>query len=207
MTDTAEHRRQQKKGRFTFLSIVGIYAITLSAAWIWVQNTDRFHIESTTNNGNLIQPPFPVSLDDGIELDGFAAEDALRRIWTLVYVTGNQCDVVCLDRLYKLRQTRLALGPQRMERVQGLFLHRGDFSAETAATLAEQHQGLLVKDLAHTRRISEALAALYGSDYASLGHIYLIDPFGNLMMQYDGDSSPYAIKKDLKHLLKVSRAG
>ena len=199
--------QKQRKGRFTFLSIVGIYAITLSVAWVWSQNTDVFQITETSNKGTLIEPPRPISLDDSIELEGFAAEDTLRRIWTLIYVTNDQCDTVCLDRLYKLRQTRLALGPQRMDRVQGLFLHRGEFAADTQAVLERDHNGLMIYDIAETNRIRGALTELHGENFASKGYIYVVDPFGNLMMQYDGDTSPYAIKKDLKHLLKVSRAG
>lgn len=197
----------RKRGRIIFLSIVGIYAFTLSVAWIWSANTDKFQITETSNKGNLIQPPRPVSLDDSIELEGFAAEDTLRRIWTLVYVTDNSCDARCQDRLYRLRQTRLALGPQRLDRVQGLFLHNGEFSAETQAVLERDHHGLMIHQLSQTKRIHAALTELYGSDYANLGYIYVVDPFGNLMMQYDGETSAYSIKKDLKHLLKVSRAG
>jgi hypothetical protein len=204
---SSENAPNQKRGRLIFLTIVGIYAVTLSVAWIWSQNTDRFEITETTNKGTLIEPPRPISLDDSIELEGFAAEDTLRRIWTLIYVTDNRCDTVCLDRLYKLRQTRLALGPQRMDRVQGLFLHNGEFAAETQAVLEADHNGLMIHQLADTNRIRNALTELYGEGFETLGHIYLVDPFGNLMMQYDGDTSPYAIKKDLKHLLKVSRAG
>lgn len=207
MTETTNNPKQQKKGRRVFLSIVGIYAITLTVAWVWSQNTDTFAIEETSNKGNLIEPPRPVSLDDSIELEGFAAEDALRRIWTIIYVTDTSCDTVCLDRLYKLRQTRLALGPQRMDRVQGLFLHNGEFGLETQAVLERDHNGLMIHQLADTNRIRTALTELYGEGFEGLGHIYVVDPFGNLMMQYDGDTSPYAIKKDLKHLLKVSRAG
>lgn len=206
MTDT-NTPNTRNRGRLILLAIIGIYASTLTVAWVWSSNTEKFTITETSNKGNLIQPARPISLDDSIELEGFAAEDALRRIWTLVYVTDNSCDEVCQDRLYRLRQTRLALGPQRLDRVQGLFLHRGDFSPETQAVLTRDHHGLMIHDLANTQRISTTLTELYGPDFATLGYIYVVDPFGNLMMQYDGDTSAYSIKKDLKHLLKVSRAG
>ena len=37
--------------------------------------------------------------------------------------------------------------------------------------------------------------------------IYLIDPFGNLMMRFSPELSPKSMLKDVKHLLKVSRIG
>lgn len=206
MTDSTKDINQTR-GRIILLVIIGIFAIPLAAAWIWSANTDQVKPAGTTNKGTLIDPPRPISLDDSIELEGFAAEDTLRRIWTLIYVANNDCDSRCQDRVYRLRQVRMALGPQRMDRVQGLLLNRGPFSESTQAFLEKEHFGLMVEDLNNTQRINDALTELFGAEFESLGHIYLVDPFGNLMMQYDGETSAYSIKADLKRLLKVSRAG
>jgi len=204
---TKQSTPSQNKGRITLLIIIGIFAIPLAVAWIWSANTDQFQPSGTTNKGTLIEPPRPISLDDSIELAGFAAEDPLRRIWTLIYVANQDCDSQCQDRIYRLRQVRMALGPQRMDRVQGLLLNRGPLSAATQAVLDKDHQGLMVADLNQTQRINNALNDLFGSEFEQLGQIYLVDPFGNLMMYYSGEASAYSIKADLKRLLKVSRAG
>lgn len=204
---TKQSTPSQNKGRITLLIIIGIFAIPLALAWIWSANTDQFQPSGTTNKGTLIEPPRPISLDDSIELAGFAAEDQLRRIWTLIYVANQDCDSQCQDRIYRLRQVRMALGPQRMDRVQGLLLNRGPLSAATQAVLEKDHQGLMVADLNQTQRINNALNDLFGSEFEQLGQIYLVDPFGNLMMYYSGEASAYSIKADLKRLLKVSRAG
>ena len=37
--------------------------------------------------------------------------------------------------------------------------------------------------------------------------IYLIDPFGNIMLRFPPDLKPNSMLKDIKHLLKVSRIG
>ena len=37
------------------------------------------------------------------------------------------------------------------------------------------------------------------------GHIWLIDPLGNVMLRYPPQADPVGIKKDLVRLLKVSR--
>lgn len=206
MTDNTA-KAAQNRGRITLLIIIGIFAIPLATAWIWSANTDQIKPSGTTNKGTLIEPPRPISLDDSIELEGFAAEDTLRRIWTLIYVANNDCNSACQDRLYRLRQVRMALGPQRMDRVQGLLLNRGEFSPSTQAVLEKDHYGLMIEDLDNTQRITGALTELFGAEFETLGHIYLVDPFGNLMMYYPGETSAYSIKADLKRLLKVSRAG
>jgi len=39
------------------------------------------------------------------------------------------------------------------------------------------------------------------------GMLFLIDPLGNLMMQYDAGFNTYKVKDDLMHLLKISQIG
>jgi len=39
------------------------------------------------------------------------------------------------------------------------------------------------------------------------GMMFLIDPLGNLMMQYEPGFDPYQVKSDLMHLLKISQIG
>ncbi|MDD2722779.1 MAG: hypothetical protein PHH59_01980 [Methylovulum sp.] len=39
------------------------------------------------------------------------------------------------------------------------------------------------------------------------GMLFLIDPLGNLMMQYEPGFDPYQVKSDLMHLLKISQIG
>jgi len=39
------------------------------------------------------------------------------------------------------------------------------------------------------------------------GHIYLVDPLGNLMLRYPADPDPQRMLKDLARLLRASRIG
>jgi hypothetical protein len=39
------------------------------------------------------------------------------------------------------------------------------------------------------------------------GMLFLMDPFGNLMMQYEPGFDPYKVKKDLGKLLRISQIG
>jgi hypothetical protein len=39
------------------------------------------------------------------------------------------------------------------------------------------------------------------------GMIFLMDPLGNLMMQYEPEFDPYKVKSDLYKLLKISQIG
>ena len=39
------------------------------------------------------------------------------------------------------------------------------------------------------------------------GMLFLIDPLGNLMMQYEPGFNTYKVKEDLMHLLRISQIG
>jgi hypothetical protein len=39
------------------------------------------------------------------------------------------------------------------------------------------------------------------------GMLFLMDPLGNLMMQYEPGFDPYKVKSDLMHLLRISQIG
>ena len=54
--------------------------------------------------------------------------------------------------------------------------------------------------------LAEKIKLLLGSDMAE-GQLILMDPLGNLMMQYKSGFDPYAVKRDLKKLLRISQIG
>lgn len=54
--------------------------------------------------------------------------------------------------------------------------------------------------------LAEKIKLLLGADMAE-GQMILMDPLGNLMMQYKSGFDPYAVKRDLKKLLRISQIG
>jgi len=59
------------------------------------------------------------------------------------------------------------------------------------------------RNLYHTAQVAQAQQGMNPMQDA----IYLIDPFGNLMLRFPPDLAPESMLKDIKHLLKVSRIG
>jgi hypothetical protein len=97
------------------------------------------------------------------------------------------------------RQVRLALGKNR-ERVQRVYLAPDAAAAVAAqARLGAEHHDLvmLVVDGGAAARFFQA-----GADA-----LYLLDPLGNLTMLYTGAIEHKGLYRDIKKLLRVSRAG
>lgn len=123
--------------------------------------------------------------------------EGLRGKWVMVSFDRGACDAYCERKLYFLRQVRKAQGNERY-RVERLWVIV-DAAAPSPRLLAAI-EGTRVVHM-------ENRAFLGGFPGDPADHIYLIDPLGYLMMRYPRDPDPEGINKDLKRLLKYSRAG
>jgi hypothetical protein len=106
-----------------------------------------------------------------------------------------------------MRQIRTALGKES-SRVERLFLAHPQCETSVCETyLSESYPDMLRAKLSPTD-----FASLFGSisktqERESVGEIYIIDPKGNIMMQYTVDTESRGILADVKRLLKVSKMG
>lgn len=206
LTD-AEFEARRASGRKKLLVIFGLFAVPLLLATVWFHAV-RFSGGSwgNTAKGELITPAVPL---EGIALteNGQPFDiDGLRGKWTIFYVPDAlQCGEDCGEHLMLIRQLRLALN-HRMERVQRVVL----LDQPSVPEAMQQAQlGLRVVTGSDAQR--EAFIGRLSQPTEGLepvaSPIYIIDPFGNLMMRFSPDQLPDQVHKDLKRLLKASRIG
>jgi len=216
---------EAKTARKRFLLIIACFAIPLILAVIWLQVVrTQGGTWGNTSRGELIHPALPLeafSLDHfTMKNDGETAEEAYREpgdaftvdnfrgIWSLFYMPDGACTEVCETNFYHMRQVRLALN-NRMNRVQRVTLVNSD--EQFQGQLLAEHLGLQVlsgdeQDVSALR--NQIMEAETSRDMEPLPDaIYVVDPFGNVMMRFAPDLDPGKMLKDLKHLLKVSRIG
>ncbi|MGI4859806.1 MAG: SCO family protein [Janthinobacterium lividum] len=157
----------------------------------------------STNYGSLIAPqrPLPSTLALRNDAGQVVAMPTLKGKWLMLSVDASACDGRCLQKLYYMRQVRLTQNTER-DRVQVVWLRTDD------------------RPVPQKIRDAYGDAQFYVADAAALGawlrpargdsierHIYLVDPNGNLMMQFPDDPDPSRIKQDLTRLLKWSGIG
>ena len=214
-----------KAARKRFLLILACFAVPLILAIIWLQVVrTQGGTCGNTSRGELIHPALPLeafSLDYfTMKNEGDTAEEAyreageaftvdnLRGIWTMFYMPEGACSERCETNVYHMRQVRLALN-NRMNRVQRVALVNS--ADQVTEKLSTEYLGLQLlsgnaDDVAVLRdqiRTAEETRQMEPMPDA----IYVIDPFGNVMMRFAPDLDPGKMLKDLKHLLKVSRIG
>lgn len=190
---------QKKSSRLTLWLILAICAAPIVAALVayffWQP-------QSRNNYGSLIQPQRPLPALATTTLDGQAFDlRSLRGKWIMLSADSGACDANCQQKLYALRQVRASTGDKqtRIERVW-LVLDNQPVAPEILA----EHPGLQVIRIA----AAQAQAFLPQPAAGSIqGPIYLIDPLGNLMLQWPAQADMKRMRKDLGRLLWASRIG
>ncbi len=155
--------------------------------------------EARMNHGELL-PPAPLPAKPLPLLSGgeFRFEQ-MKGKWLLLLIDSGNCDARCREKLYAMRQIRLAQGKDmvRLERVwlvSDEIRPQPDLMAEYEGTLVVRATG------------SEALTA-FPAPADRAAHLYVVDPQGRLMMRFPETPDPTRMIKDLQRLLRPSRIG
>jgi hypothetical protein len=155
------------------------------------------------NYGDLIQPARALPEVKAHLLDGTAVPlPALQGQWLLVSVAGGACDEACQKRIYWTRQLREVMGRDK-DRIERVWLVMDDAAVD--AKLAPQVHAPL--NDAQALRVSKAaleqwLSAAQGQKIED--HIYIVDPYGNLMLRWPANIDANKAKRDIHNLLRAS---
>ncbi len=198
MTNPPPDRRSSRR---QFLLIASLFFVPLAAA-VWLYLSPDWRPGAGVQNGTLIDPPRPLP-DISLTLpDGSAAPaDALKRGWLLVHVSREVCDARCRNALDEMRQARLALDKDA-DRVRRILLHAGGCCE---SGFADEQPDLELLAAAGTE--GAALLDLFPPAADGASGIYIVDPHGNLMMEYAATGVASGLLKDLERLLRLSHIG
>lgn len=182
--------------RSKFLILIGVFVVPVAAAYLAFFG---WRPAGHTNYGDLLKVT-PLQQTAGAAHDGTPLDlTSLQGKWLMVHVGPASCDAGCERQLYLMRQIRITQG-KAQSRIERLWvLTDGD---EVAPALLLDHPGLHMWRPADPAFVGQFPAA---GDRA--GHIYLVDPLGNLMLRFPADPDPKRMMKDIKLLLKASQIG
>ena len=199
MTESQTDKNMTVRGRLTLLLVVLLFFGPVVVALVLYMTGSELLPDTSTANGELIQPVVPLP-DTALraEVGGDAA--AIRGRWAMIYLENGRCETACRESLYRTRQVRRALGKD-MDRIRRYLLLTGE--AGNLDFLREQHPDLLVLRIPAGDK-AEWLQLFEGSGARI---IFLADPLGNLLMRYPPDAEMRGIHNDLKKLLTASRIG
>ncbi len=193
--------------------LIGFGTPALST-WLYYRNPPS----GQTNFGTLVGPaPVPefMTLASGrkfrmSELDGK---------WVVAHVGDASCAgesclrAMCLTRFLSLSRPNSEFRTERLFWAAGDGLPPGELSLGPGCGLgfgklsSSSEPVDMIKDV-HVVRFDAQLRAWLRdvTGAAPEGHVFLIDPQGNLMMKYASDADPYRMAKDFRRLLRLSRS-
>ena len=188
-------------GKKKFLSLVAVFVTPVLLGSLLFFNLDRLGLEKgSTNYGTLVHPAFPAQIEDLKQGDTAAVrEETIAKSWTMAYLEPSNCDQLCLDKLTLIKKVRL-LTNEKMRRVRTLFV--------TSKTIADGIDKSPYRDMVFANVKDSNAKFLQQFPYQETKPIYLIDPYGNIMMYYpQAELNAKKIIKDINRLLKYSQLG
>ncbi len=195
---------QKNKNHILILVIFGMSVIPFLIAWGLKENPQL--LNGQTNKGQLITPPLTTERGDLSGFDRFSSDNMseLSGHWLLVNIIPNSdCNEACIEAIHKTKQLRLMLNKE-LTRTRRVALVLKNVAPETADKWWQDDPTLL-RMKASDALIKKMTEIKQGT--IPDGMLLLMDPLGNLMMQYEPGFNPYDVKSDLMHLLRISQIG
>lgn len=188
--------------RLKLIGLLAAFAVPLIVATGTYIARSHLPLPSPRSYGRLITPARPLAEFTLTDTEGkpFHYSD-LRGHWTMIYV-GGACDLLCQANLFKMRQTRLALGKDT-ERMERLYVLTDPSALDAMRALLAEHPGMRV--VLADAELARRTLQLKPDD--PMGSIYVVDPLANLMMNYPPHAAAKGMLKDLAKLLRISSIG
>ena len=165
--------------------------------------------EQTSNYGQIINPQRPVPAAEALDLkteDGKPFDLAsLKGQWVLASADQGACPKSCVTKLFILRNSHASQG-KNVERLTRIWFVTDN--APISDELREAYKGTII-----VRANPEKLAAFLTpnasgpAENALAAPMWIIDPLGNLMLQFPENADPVSVRKDISKLLYNSRIG
>lgn len=168
------------------------------------------------HHGNLLTPPALIDEFTLSQVDGDLNFADMKRKWWLVYLNDeNQCQESCNDAIHLMKQLHIALG-KNADRLSRLLIQNKSSTVDAALQdgLTVAYSNFSTKGIEAKPDANPELSKQLQSD-----KVYLIDPRGFVILEYDLNSAEGANKKlakeqyfkgvlkDIKKLMKFSRIG
>ena len=203
MSDVNDLEDSQKRGngRKVLLILAVIFVLPFTIAALLHALDIR---PSGKSFGHLITPPVSLTIPAMQDAFGntFAATNWQKK-WNIVMIDRAGCDDACQVKVDLLSRVHISLDKD-FKRVQRILLLPTEIKIDVISALQKKFPDLIILS-GGDETISKFANKIETS--APPQSIYLVDPLGNLMMQYPQDIKSKELRGDLVRLLKNSWAG
>lgn len=165
--------------------------------------------DEASNYGQLLDPqrPIPSAQTLGLKTEDGEPFDlaSLKGKWVLATADEGACPESCVTKLFILRNSHASQG-KNVERLVRIWFVTDD--APISEQIHEAYQGTII-----VRADPEKLASFLTPNRdtsaadALAAPMWIIDPLGNLMLEFPENADPVSVRKDISKLIYNSRIG
>ena len=213
-TATQTAAEQKKLRSKTPLVIIILMSFAPLIAALLVYFNPEWRPEGSAAYGELVQPQRPMPTAQNLPLttlDGKPFDlSSLKGKWIMLTADGAACPDSCARKLYIVRNTHASQG-KHVERLSRVWLITDD--APVPEKVLEAYKGTVMVRVDPVVLQQFLLGGAAGSmtpeqaRQALAPLIWVIDPLGNLMLQYPYIEDPEMFRKDIRKLIQNSRIG
>ncbi len=192
-------------GRLVLLAIIALFALPLVLAWMLYTGKIGLQQTSTRNLGTLVVPLVPARWSGTSTATGDPVARKVEGFWVIVHRLPDPCGKSCIASVDRLRKLHRATG-RHQDRVRIVLV------ADSAAngSLREELLAVYPEFIVAVHPEADFLNSLGEAGRLSMPggpepDFFLVDPLGNIMMTYSGETGPANMSKDLKNLLTWSK--
>ncbi|WP_210405798.1 hypothetical protein [Achromobacter sp. HZ01] len=206
--DISSNRPAGKRSLLPMLLVFLCSLAPIVGAVVVYMNPQWWPAESS-NYGALIEPQRPMPAAGELRLttlDGRLFDlQSLKGKWLLVAADGGACPDSCARKLFITRNSHASQG-KNVERLARIWFITDD--APVPEKVLEAYKGTVM-----VRADPDQLARFLLARERAAGQpglqdpIWVIDPLGNLMMQFPAEADGVKVRKDISKLVYNSRVG
>ncbi|MDN5842829.1 MAG: hypothetical protein L0H54_05205 [Alcaligenaceae bacterium] len=205
MSSTPRHRR-------SMWPLIALLAVSLApvifALLAYYVPSLGLRPDGSSNYGQLIDPQRPMPKAAQLALTDAQGQtydlQTMKGQWLLISADQAACPETCVRKLFILRNSHASQGKE-VERLNRIWFVLDDDSVPPV--LETSYQGTIVLR-ADPTQLAQWLAPGATNPVAALEKgMWIVDPLGNLMMEFPDDSEPERVRDDIRTLLKNSHIG
>ena len=163
-----------------------------------------------TNYGQLVQPQRPLPAEETLglaTLDGKPFDlQSLKGKWMLLSADSGDCSESCVKKLFILRNSHASQG-KNVERLTRVWFVTDD--KPIPQNVLDGYKGTIIvrADAARLASFLTPDAPAAEAADALKAPMWIIDPLGNLMLEFPPDADPVRVRKDISKLIYNSQIG
>ena len=187
-----EPKNKLQKNRVILILLGVFFALPYLVVFIYQSYPDLSLKTGMSNKGDLFSPVHSIAQVATDEFEEFKGK------WTIIYISGENCDQQCFNQHYTMRQVRLAAAKRRYK-IERLNLITTDTIDDTYTQLLSEFPAEKQIVLNFDNKILQQFDDL-GIEQQT-GRIYLMDPLLNIVLRYSMQTDPKDLLHDINKLV------